>query len=156
MKTVQVKFKKIEVNEFDPLTGNVTYTLIVNDGADKAIRRTLLIKDPQETGLALVNEVKQKMKEIHGKGLDSDDPIGGFINILMPEDDETEERVVKFFSSVASKISSIKRASVARVDMKRQIEGMKIIFDGSSEELPPRKDMTPSNAVRMIGKTSQF
>ena len=104
MKTINVKFKQINVTNFSTRDETVELEILFNNY--KTIK-TLVIDDPEEIANNLIIEVRRKVKEINQRPA-SDNILDNILTITI----ENEERIIKknsmFLAKLSDKIKEIK------------------------------------------------
>ncbi|MBI2129135.1 hypothetical protein HYU07_02755 [Candidatus Woesearchaeota archaeon] len=105
MKTIDVKFKKIEICNYSPRENTMDIKITVdNNGQEKQFLKKDKIGNPGDLALYILSHIKKSIKE---KSLDSEEgPLGGIVVVRL-NDEEIIDKMTKFLSGVKDRINHI-------------------------------------------------
>ena len=104
MKTINVKFKQINVTNFSTRDETVELEILFNNY--KTIK-TLVIDDPEEIANNLIIEVRRKVKEINQRPA-SDNILDNILTITIENEERIINKISMFLAKLSDKIKEIK------------------------------------------------
>lgn len=129
MKAVDVKLKKLEVCKMDFRNGLAEVRLIVNDGKDKALVRSVKLDDVIEQAQELFAEVRKKMKVVHQNQDIAEDILGGFVIIRFKDDEEVcVERIAKFLNNLRERVRSAQNGRMSYYEAEQKCRLDQLVF----------------------------
>ncbi len=129
MKTIDVSFVKASIAAYDPLNDSYTLHFIINDGGQRIFAKELKINNGISQAEQLFRDVRQRIKDGHKGSVDTDDPLGGIINVRFnSEEDAIIERLGRFLDAARDKARTMSRQRMSRFDVQRGMEGFSTDF----------------------------
>ncbi|MDO8740063.1 MAG: hypothetical protein Q7J54_00640 [Candidatus Woesearchaeota archaeon] len=127
MKTIDVKFKKIEICNYSPRETIMDIKITIdNNGQEKQFLKKDKIGNPGDLALYILSKMKKSIKE---KSFDDEEgPLGGIVVVRL-NDEEIIDKMTKFLSSVKDRINNIQRdKTITYFRMAEKINGMAMNF----------------------------
>lgn len=129
MKAVDLKFKSIEVTQFEPKTETVELRIIINDGSDKALVKREKIEDPIKQAEAFISEIRTKIKKAHSEKVLDDDPLAGIVMVrMMYDEEELLEKMSRFLANIKERIRTARMNKLSYMDIEKKVRGAKLSF----------------------------
>lgn len=128
MKKVDVKLKSLDILRTFPKEYALDIRLLINDGKDKELVKKIKLDDGAGAGIALLKEVREKVKKAHA-GSASDDVLGGVVVVkLLDDDDVVVGKLTKFFSTVRDKMRVANLGKISYYDAEVQVKRTRVVF----------------------------
>lgn len=129
MKAVDVKLKKLEVSKVDVRNNEVELRLIINDGKDKALVRSVKLEEVTERAQELFVEVRKKMKAVHQNQDIAEDILGGFVIIRFKDDEELcVERITKFLNNIRERVRAAQAGRMSYYEAEQKCRLEQLVF----------------------------
>ena len=123
MKKVDVKFKKLEIVRAFPRDNSVEVRLLLNDGKEKLMSRSLKLDNTVQVADELIQEVRDKMQLLHKSEASYDDVLSGITIIKFVQDEDVLlEKIAKFLASAREKIKVASAGRLSYYDMELQLK----------------------------------
>lgn len=140
MKRVDVAFKSAEVVKCNAREQSVEVRIILNDGKDKALSRSVNLKEPGVEAEAIFNEVREKLKRANSGGRDYDDPLGGVVTVRFLQDEEAiVERLNRYFMTLRDMFRPSRFGQQSYWDIEKKVMSHKASFDDKKMGLQAAK-----------------
>ncbi|MEM4282180.1 MAG: hypothetical protein QXU88_01035 [Candidatus Woesearchaeota archaeon] len=132
MQFVDISYKKIEVEQFDPRTEEVSFRVIVNSaGKEKAFVKRCKIIEPAILTKEVISEIRNKAKKADSgiSFVEDEGPLAGTVVVRTSNDiEELEEKMTRFFSSICERARSAKLGRLSYYEIEKSIKGMSLVF----------------------------
>ncbi len=128
MQQVIMSFKQLQLTKYVPQTDEITIRLIVNDGKDKQLLRTVKLEEPEKLASTIITEARRKIKELHSSS--EGDGILGSLTVLKLNQDEDNilERTTRFLSSCKERTRAAKAKRMSWYDLEKQLTGAQLDY----------------------------
>lgn len=132
MKKVEVLFKKLEIVRAFPRDNSVEVRLLINDGKDKIMSRSVKLENTVQVADELIQEVRSKMQLIHKSKHSTDDILSGITVIKFAHDEDVLlEKIAKFLTSAREKLKVASAGRLSYYDMELQLKKSILEFDSN-------------------------
>ncbi|MBT7902534.1 hypothetical protein HN587_01635 [Candidatus Woesearchaeota archaeon] len=128
MLVVNVRFQKIEIDNFSLKDSVATLKLFFNDGNNKALLFDTKLLDVEKDAHAIVNRVRQYEKELNQKNSYQNDTfLDSFVNVVLENEEAIEEKIKAYLRKVKDGVTRVKthRSATGYLDIVNQIKGIK-------------------------------
>lgn len=123
MKRVEIKFKKLEIVRAFPRDNSVEIRLLVSDGKDKALDRSVKLDNTAESADDLIKEACDKIKMANKSVQTSGDFLSSLVVFKMiDEQDVVMEKITKFLTSAREKVRVANAGKMSYYDMEMQLK----------------------------------
>ncbi|MBI4141466.1 hypothetical protein HY484_00915 [Candidatus Woesearchaeota archaeon] len=130
MKKVEVNFKRLEIVRAFPRDNSVEVCLMLNDGKDKIMSRSVKLDNTVLVADELIREVRNKMQLLHKSESFDDDVLSGITVIkFLQDEDLLLEKISKFLSSAREKIKVASTGRLSYYDMEFQLKKTVLEFN---------------------------
>jgi hypothetical protein len=126
MKTINVKFKQINILNFSTRDETVELEILFNNY--KTIK-SLVIDDPEEIANNLIIEIRRKVKEINQRPA-SDNLLDNILTIIIENEERIINKISMFLAKLSDKIKEIKNQTQSGnyLNSMNLIKSMKLEF----------------------------
>lgn len=130
MKKVEILFKKLEIVRAFPRDNSVEVRLLLNDGKDKLMSRSVKLENTVQVADELIQEVRNKMQFLHKCEHSNDDVLSGITVIKFAHDEDVLlEKIVKFLTSAREKLKVASTGRLSYYDMELQLKKSVLEFN---------------------------
>jgi len=167
MKRVDVKFKSAEIVKCNAREQSVEVRVVINDGKDKMVVRSVNLKEPEAEASAIFNDVRDKLRNANKGSSDWNDPLGGVVTVRFMQDEEAiVERLSKYFTTLRDMFRPSRFAQQSYWDLERKLMAHKASFedrrmqvkedpaddDGEEEPSPVEPDPGDELGIKMMDR----
>ena len=141
MKNVDVRLISAEVTNCNARESSIDIRIMLNDGKDKALPRSINFKktDPQAEAQAIFNEMREKIKSAN-KSSGGDSFLDNVVNIRFKQDEEAiVERLSKYLTTLRDMFRTTRFNQVSYWDLERKVMSHKASFEEAKRAAAPVK-----------------
>lgn len=129
MKKVEVKFKKLEVARVFSRDNAVEIRLILNDGKDKSMNKSVKLDNVADIADELVKEVREKLQTAHKTSGENNDILSGVVILSFKDDEDiVMDKITRFLASVREKMKAASTGRMTYYDVEMQIKRNNVEF----------------------------
>jgi len=112
MKVVHIRIKGVSVNKFLPKDNTIEMTVNFDDGQSKEIIKSVTMGENNVLGDDIVEEIKKIVRNANQE-FSEDGLFDSVVNIVIEKEEESVEKMNRFFKDLYSKIQDVNHSKVA-------------------------------------------